>query len=103
VGFGSKKPAKFELESGERIDLDVLAEQQDLKAYDPAKDQEDARRRLAYGLLALLGFVVVALLVADFFHWVSTDDVKDLALAVLSPIVVLVGTALGFYFGGQGE
>jgi hypothetical protein len=69
--------------------------------YNPAEDRETARRRLAYGLLGLLWLVVGALLVADFAHWIELDDAKDLATAILAPIVVLVGTALGFYFGGN--
>jgi hypothetical protein len=103
VNLRRRKPAKFEIKVGEQIDLDELAAQQDLKAYDPAKDQENARRRLAYGLLALLALIVVGLLGATFGDLISTTETKDLAGVILSPVVVLVGTALGFYFGGQGE
>jgi len=66
-----------------------------------AKAREVARRRIAYGLLALLSVVCLALLLAEFAGWVKLDEDKDLATVILSPIVVLVGTALGFYFGGN--
>ena len=69
--------------------------------YNPAEDRETARRRLSYGLLALLWVIVGALLIADFANWVELGEAKDLATAILAPIVVLVGTALGFYFGGN--
>jgi hypothetical protein len=101
------KPEKFEIEpGGQAINIDALSARADLQAfppYDPAEDREKARRLLAYGLLALLTTVVVALLAADFAGWIELDDTKDLAASILSPIVVLVGTALGFYFGGQGK
>jgi hypothetical protein len=94
-------PPKFPLDPGEDINLDALADKADLRAYDPAEDREEARRRLAYGLLGLLILVVAALLGGDFSGLISIEETKDLALAILSPVVVLVGTALGFYFGGQ--
>jgi hypothetical protein len=103
---GERRQVKLPVDPAQRtVDLDALAEKANLRAtpYDPAKDREDARRRLAYGLLGLLTAVVVALLGASFADWISLAETKDLAAAILSPIVVLVGTALGFYFGGQGE
>jgi hypothetical protein len=32
----------------------------------------------------------------------TSDEAKDLAAAVLSPVIAVTGTALGFYFGGRG-
>jgi enoyl-CoA hydratase/carnithine racemase len=101
------KPNKFTIEPGAQpINIDALSAGADLQAfppYDPAEDREKARRLLAYALLALLATVVFALLGADFAGWIELNDTKDLAASILSPIVVLVGTALGFYFGGQGK
>lgn len=97
------KAPKLVLDPEGTFDLDALAAAAGLKAYDPSEDREEARRRLAYGLLALLAVIALALLGADFGGLISTEETKDLAAAVLSPIVVLVGTALGFYFGGKGD
>ncbi len=101
----SAKPEKLEIKSGGgTINLDDLSAKADLQAYppyDPAEDREKARRLLAYALLALLSLVTLALLGANFAGWISLDDTKDLSASILSPIVVLVGTALGFYFGGK--
>jgi hypothetical protein len=95
------KSVRFELEPNETVNLDALADQHNLRTYDPAKDQENARRRLALGLLILLSVVVIALLGGTFADWISVDESGELAQAILSPVVVLTGTALGFYFGGQ--
>ncbi|HVD86858.1 MAG TPA: hypothetical protein VNB59_05565 [Solirubrobacterales bacterium] len=69
--------------------------------YNPAKDREIARRRLAYFTLGLLWLVVTSLFFGDFMHWISLGEAKDLATAILAPVVVLVGTVIGFYFGGD--
>jgi hypothetical protein len=97
---------KLKIKPGQgAIDIDELSAKANLRAspYDPTEDREKARRLLAYALLGLLTVVVVALLCADFSGWITLADTKDLAASILSPIVVLVGTALGFYFGGQGK
>jgi hypothetical protein len=71
------------------------------KLEDIERDREKARRWLAYGLLSLLSVTVLSLLVADFARWIDLNDTKDLATAILAPIVVLTGTVLAFYFGGN--
>ena len=89
------------MQGGQKIDLSAEADRLDYRASDLARDQEGARRRLAYSLIGLLALVVVLLLLGDFAHWIDVDEAKDLALAILSPVVVLAGTAIGFYFGGN--
>jgi hypothetical protein len=64
-----------------------------------AEKREDTRRYLAVGLAVLLAVVGVLLIVLTAIHDLTLEEAKDLALAVYSPIVVLAGTALGFYFG----
>jgi hypothetical protein len=63
--------------------------------------REETRSRLAQVLVALL--VVVALSLVGLTAWgkLSIDQAKDLAGVVLSPLVAVTGTALGFYFGGH--
>jgi hypothetical protein len=88
-------------------DIDVTNEpigpgvEPQLKPYDPAEDRERARRRLAYGLLYLLSVIAISLLIAAYADWITSAEVKNLAQGILSPVVVLTGTALGFYFGGK--
>lgn len=67
--------------------------------YDPAEKREITRAQLASGLAMLLG--VLALLLIGLTAWgaLTVDETKDLAAEIYSPIVVLTGTALGFYFG----
>jgi hypothetical protein len=61
--------------------------------------REDTRRYLAIGLAILLAVVGILLIVLTATKALTLDEAKDLALTVYSPIVVLAGTALGFYFG----
>jgi hypothetical protein len=61
--------------------------------------REDTRRYLAIGLAILLGIVALLLIALTADDDLTLGEAKDLALAIYSPIVVLTGTALGFYFG----
>jgi len=67
--------------------------------YDPAEHREHTRAHLAEGLAVLLAFVGILLILLTAFKKISLSDAKDLAEVIFSPIVVLTGTALGFYFG----
>jgi hypothetical protein len=64
-----------------------------------AEKREDTRRYLAIGLAILLAVVGTLLISLTAAKALTLPEAKDLALAVYSPIVVLAGTALGFYFG----
>ena len=86
------------------------------KHYDPAPAQEKARANLAYILLAVLvGLVVVQVIagvIGAFECYTSPNcaSAKD-SLAVMntalgqtfSPIVGLVGSVIGFYFGAKAQ
>jgi amino acid permease len=53
-------------------------------------------------ILAVLVFLVALLLVIfTATNLLTSNESKDLAAAVLSPVVAVTGTALGFYFGGR--
>jgi hypothetical protein len=67
--------------------------------FDPAEHREHTRARLAAGLALLLAVVGILLIVLTAADALTLEEAKDLAVVVLSPIVVLTGTALGFYFG----
>jgi hypothetical protein len=71
--------------------------------YDHRRDREVTRSILALGLLLLLAIVSALLVVAVAAKWFTIDDAKDLALAILTPLIALTGAAIGFYFGGKDE
>jgi hypothetical protein len=118
----------FNLEDGEERDLDSVVLPQAVaptvpteKPYNGKKAADDARRNIAYALLALLIVVVIIALTAVMIVNGSTLDVvnntasdiqandakadADRLVAILNvvfgPVVTLLGTATGFYFGSQ--
>jgi hypothetical protein len=69
------------------------------KYYDPMKDREKMRGKIALVLVAILGIVVVGSLVALSFG-AEISTLKELLGFILGPVVALVGSVTGFYFGG---
>ncbi|MGH2723673.1 MAG: hypothetical protein ACRDI0_05305 [Actinomycetota bacterium] len=62
--------------------------------------REVTRGLLAMALLGLLGVLVVAGPVLVATGRLSTDQIEVLAQVILTPLVGLVGSVIGFYFGG---
>jgi hypothetical protein len=69
--------------------------------YDPAPLREITRSRLALILTGLVFLIAITLVIFLGTNLLSADETKELAATVLSPIVAVTGTALGFYFGGR--
>jgi hypothetical protein len=83
--------------------------------YDPNPDQEKARGRIAYALLAALFAVVIFLLIAGMVIarscYFSTDNcsaskntleiLTTVTGLIFSTFVGLVGSVVGFYFGSK--
>jgi hypothetical protein len=69
------------------------------KAYDPSRDRERWRGRLA----ATLVYSLIVLIVASFLglttKTISIEELKEFAPLFVAPLASLVGVALGFYFG----
>jgi 4-amino-4-deoxy-L-arabinose transferase-like glycosyltransferase len=61
--------------------------------------RERVRGILAIALLSLLGLVILSLLLAAIADWLTTTEITDLLDPLITPLVALTGTALGFYFG----
>jgi|GEM_PF-6267569 len=80
-------PAEPTVSVGEKIDLETI--------------REETRSYIAKGLVLLLVAVALALIGLTAWGKLSIDEAKDLAGAVLSPLIAVTGTALGFYFGGH--
>jgi hypothetical protein len=71
------------------------------KPVDPEAEREKVRKYLALTLVALLFIVAVLLIAMTAINDLSVSEAKELAAFVLSPVVAVTGTALGFYFGAQ--
>lgn len=69
--------------------------------YDPTKDRETARKTIALTLIWTLIGVLVAAFACVAFAMGSPDLLMKLLTLVFTPLVALVGSAVGFYFGAQ--
>jgi hypothetical protein len=69
--------------------------------YDPSPLREKTRSRLALLLFALVAVVALSLIGLTAADALAEGTTKDLVAGILSPLIVLTGTALGFYFGGH--
>ena len=72
--------------------------------YNPEPRRDQARMWLAYILVALLCVVIMASY-GSLWLMSSADfpNLKALLELVLAPVIALVGSATGFYFGGGGS
>ncbi|MGH6662554.1 MAG: hypothetical protein ACREB6_13525 [Rhodospirillales bacterium] len=92
-------------------DLDLTKEQPSppelltfrTKPYDPEEDRERLRGVIAIIIVGLLVGIVIFSFVTLWFKWVAVTDLKSVLELVLSPIVALVGSVTGFYYGGRSK
>lgn len=70
-----------------------------LQQYDPTETRENFRGTIALGLIALMALTVIVALV--WRHPDRSKELHDLLALVFGPLVALVGTATGYYFGSQ--
>jgi len=70
------------------------------RPFDPTRAREVMRGAIALALLSTLFLLLVA---AHYTYWKSSevkyDDYMKLLNLVFTPVVALVSTAIGFYFG----
>ena|SRR5712692_5739124 len=110
MGGGPTEPARQPSTGSMDLDLTTPAEDPSpptrlsgplLSApYDPSQDREKMRGQIAGGLVVLLAFVVIVSFVMLCAKCTTSAELKDLLQIALGPIVALVGSATGFYFGG---
>ena len=67
------------------------------RAYDPRPQEDRARRRIAYLLIALLAFMIVVLPGMLVFDVIPVGEIKEFGM-ILGPLVALVSAATGFYY-----
>ena len=60
---------------------------------------DTARRRIAYVLVGTLVGVIAFPIIALLTGWMAANDIKEILPLLTGPVVGLVGTVVGFYFG----
>lgn len=66
------------------------------------RQRETTRGRIAYGILGVIGVVIVGTFATIAWDWTSQLMLKDLLTAILNPLIGLLGAVIGFYFGSVG-
>jgi hypothetical protein len=59
------------------------------------------RKTLAYHMLWLIAALSVILVLGVSVGCLSLDDAKDLAGTIISPLIAVFGTVVGFFFGSS--
>jgi len=71
------------------------------RPYSVARTRENIRGVIALGLIALLSTVVVISLLLIWIHPDRSKELHELLVLVFGPLIALVGSATGFYFGSK--
>lgn len=69
--------------------------------YDPDPDREKIRGRLAQLFAGLLAVMALAPILSVILDWATWDALEGPVSVTFGPIVGIVGTVLGFYFGSK--
>jgi len=69
--------------------------------YDPAKARESIRGWIALSLIGILAVVVGVSLAMIWIHPDRNKELHELLALVFGPLIALVGSASGYYFGSQ--
>ncbi|MFM2345219.1 MAG: hypothetical protein RLZZ210_1833 [Pseudomonadota bacterium] len=85
---------------------ELVLEQSDLHTniYDPRPEDDKARRRITYGLVILLSSVLLIMLATFIFfdyQGKNTSNLEKLSTILLTPLITIVSSAIGYYFGSQ--
>lgn len=65
------------------------------------KEQEKVRGIIAQGLVVLLAVLVLFAFITLWAFSSTFADLEKLMTVVFGPVIALVGTAIGYYFGGK--
>ncbi len=71
------------------------------RIYDPAEDRENARALIAFSLIGLLALIITLSIIMLWIHPDRDKVVQSWLTLIFGPLVALVGTATGFYFGAR--
>ena len=72
-----------------------------LEPFNLPKEQERVRGRIAEGLLMMLGVIVLFAFLTLWAYSATFDDLEKLMTIIFGPVITLVGTATGYYFGNK--
>src|SRR3712207_1148881 len=67
--------------------------------YSPERHRESARLWVAFWLLGILTLLVLATFVALWGAWATIAELDTILKIMFGPLITLVGTMAGFYFG----
>jgi hypothetical protein len=73
-------------------------------AFEPfniAKEQEKVRGVIAQALIVLLAVIILFAFISLWTFSSGFPDLEKLMTIVFGPVIALVGTAIGYYFGGK--
>lgn len=73
------------------------------KPYDPVKHRDDARKNIATVLLIILAITLLFSFITLWMIGPDEDSLRDVMTAFSGPMFSIIGTALGFYFGSEGN
>ena len=66
-----------------------------------AKEQEKVRGLIAQALIVLLAVIILFAFISLWTYSSTFGDLEKLLTIVFAPVIALVGTAIGYYFGGK--
>ena len=66
-----------------------------------AREQEKVRGLVAQALIVLLAVIILFAFITLWTYSSTFDDLEKLLTIVFGPVIALVGTAIGYYFGGK--
>lgn len=72
-----------------------------LESYNPEPGRDNVRKYIAYWLLGILSFIVVACVYLLYNHGavdLKIEDIRTLVELLFTPVVTLLGAVTGFYY-----
>jgi len=97
------QPDVDQLDWTEEVSSEAIAKRPEAGPfYDPRPKEDEARRRIAYTLIALLWTLVVGILLMIALKSITVADIEAFAV-LLGPVVTLVSAATGFYYGTKAK
>ena len=73
----------------------------EFEPFNIAKEQEKIRGLIAQGLVVLLAVIILFAFISLWIFTSSFGDLEKLMTIVFGPVIALVGSAIGYYFGGK--
>ena len=72
-----------------------------LQPFNIAKEQEKVRGQIAQALVAMLAVIILLAFLSLWVYSSTFSDLEKLMTIIFGPVIALVGTAIGYYFGGK--